>query len=62
LDEGGVGEGLRIVAQMIAGGGVHLLAVQAQRAAEGKQFVEQRGGLAGAAAAGEGLNEPERAR
>ena len=56
-----MGEGLREVAEVLAGGGVHLLAVQAERAAEREQFVEQRFGLAGAAGAGEGLDEPERA-
>ena len=46
LDEGGVGEGLRVVAEVLAGGGVHLFAEEAERSAEREELVEQRLGLA----------------
>ena len=37
-----MGEGLREVAEMLAGGGIRFFAVQAERAAERDEFVERR--------------------
>ena len=62
LDERGVGEGLRVVAEVCVGGGVHLLAVEADRAGQRQQLLEQFGGFLVPAGAGECLDQPERAR
>jgi hypothetical protein len=61
LDEGGVGESLGVVAEVLAGGGLHLLAVEAERTAEREELVEERLGFVRAAGAGQRLDEPERA-
>ena len=61
LHERGVGQRLRVVAEMVAGGGIHLLGVEAERARELDERGESIGGFGDPAGAGERLDEPERA-
>jgi len=58
-DESGVGQRLRIVAEMLAGLGVHLLGVQAPRAGAVQQFGEQVDGLAAAVIKRKRFNKQE---
>ena len=44
LDEGQVGEGLRVVPEVLAAGGVDLLGVEVERAGEGQQLLAQVAG------------------
>src|SRR4051812_8870103 len=61
LDEPGVGEGLRIVAKVVAGDRVHFLGVQS----EGRRKLDERAEplprLSESSALGQGLDQPERA-
>src|SRR5829696_1158721 len=57
-----MGEGLRIVAEVRTGDGVHLFAVQSERAAEDPELLEEGDGFVGSAGAGQGLHQPEGAR
>jgi hypothetical protein len=62
LDEGGVGEGLGVVAEVAVGSGVDLLGQEAERVGEFQEVVEQLGRFVDPAGAGQGLDQPERAR
>lgn len=57
-----MGQRLRVVAEMFAGPGVHLLGVQAQRAGAIRQFGEQVEGLAAAVIKRQRVNQPEGTR
>jgi hypothetical protein len=57
-----VGEGLRVVPEELAGRGVGLLGVQAERPGEALQLFDEPDGLVDGAGGGEGLGEPEGAR
>lgn len=56
LHEGGVGEGLRVIAQVSAGDGVHLLGVEAERAGPVNEVIEQFASVGGLP--GPGRREP----
>src|SRR5829696_7784521 len=60
LDQGGVGEGLGVVAEVAVVGGVELLGEEAEGVGEFQEVGEQLGCLVGPASAGEGLDQPER--
>jgi hypothetical protein len=55
-------EGLRVVAEMGAGGRVHLFAVQPERVGQTDELVQPRRRCLDAAGRGEGLDQPEAAR
>src|SRR6266508_3067555 len=62
LAQGGVGQGLWVVAEVLPAGRVHLLGVQAKRAGKVQQLGEPLGGFGSPAGLRQRLDQPERAR
>ena len=59
LNEGCVGQGLWVVAEVMMGEGVHLFGVQPYWAGQSDEIAEQCVRFGRSSAAGEGLDEPE---
>src|SRR5581483_10275137 len=62
LDERGMAEGLRVVAEVLPGGRVHLFGVEAERAGQCQEVGEPLSGFGLAAGGCQRLDEPERTR
>ena len=56
-----MGEGLRIVAELLAGRGIGFLGIEPERPGDPDQLLHEPGGVVDGTGGGEGLDEPERA-